>query len=111
MDGAVSPTSIATWIAIGTPLLAAFFIIWAGMRSGEGAAANRDTASLIMLGVAFLLMVLLMTASVLVGSGGMAYVWMAKAALLLGAAFAVAGMGFGLVRGLRGGRAVNGPGA
>jgi uncharacterized protein YqgC (DUF456 family) len=105
VDAAVSPASIALSIAFGTSILAAFLIIWAGMRSQKG--ASRDTASSIMLGVAFLLMLAILTAGALVGTWGMAYLGLAKAALLLTAAFAVVGIGFGLVRGLRSGRAIH----
>lgn len=107
MGDATSFASFATSIAIGFPLLASFAIIWVGMRSDRAEGAKRDTASSIMLGVAFALALALLAAGALVGSGGTAYLGLLKGGLLLMAAFAIVGMGFGLIRGLRSGRAVN----
>jgi hypothetical protein len=105
MDGAVNPASIATSISIGTSLLAGFFSVFVVMRSRKGVAVNRDTVVSILFCIAFLLILLNVIAAALIAAQGMAYVGLAKAALLLTAAFAVAGMGFGLMRGLRSGRA------
>jgi hypothetical protein len=105
MDGAVNPASIATSVSIGTSLLAGFFGVLVAMRSRKGAAVHRDKAVSILFCIAFLLILLNVIAAALIAAQGMAYVGLAKAALLLTAAFAVAGMGFGLMRGLRSGRA------
>lgn len=106
MDGAVNPASIAISISIGTPLLAGFFGLLVAMRSRKGAAVNRDTAVSILFGIAILIILLNAIAATLITVWGVAYVGLAKAALLLTAAFAVVGMVFGLVRGLRSGRAI-----
>jgi hypothetical protein len=76
------------------------------MRSSKGAAGHRDPAVSILFGIAALLMVLTVVASALFFASGMAFVGLLKAALLLTAAFAVAGTAFGLVRGLRSGSAI-----
>ena len=60
---------------------------------------------------AVLLTLLLGTAAALIGVGGIAYVGLFKAVLLLTAAFAAAGMACGLLRGLRGGNALKTGGA
>lgn len=106
MDGAVTPASTAISISIGASLLAGVFSVWVAMRSAEGAAANRDTVASILFGIALLLIVLNAIAAALIAVGGMAYVGLLKAALLLTAAFAVAGLVFGLMRGLRSERAI-----
>jgi hypothetical protein len=105
MHGAANPASIAISISIGTSLLAGFFGVLVAMRSPKGEAVNRDTTVSILFGVALLLITLIVIAATLIAVSGMAYVGLLKAALLLTAAFAVAGMGFGLIRGLRSGRA------
>ncbi len=104
MDGAVNPASLAVGISIGTSLLAGFFSLWVAMRSRQGAAENRDMAVSVMFAIAFLLLLLGIIAGALLAICGVAYVGLVKAALLLTAAFAVAGMAFGLMRGLRSGR-------
>ena len=106
MDGALNPASIATSISIGTALLAGFFSMLVAMRSRNGAAENRDITVSILFGIALLLIMLYVTAAALIAVWGMAYVGLLKAALLLTAAFAVVGMGIGLMRGLRSGRAI-----
>ncbi len=106
MDGAVNPASIATSISIGISLLAGFFSVWVAMRARNGAAVTRDAAVSILFGSAVLLMLLTVISSALIAGSGMAYVGLLRAALLLTAAFAVVSMGFGLVRGLRSGRAI-----
>jgi hypothetical protein len=105
MDGAVNPAVIGTSIALGTSLLAGLFSVFVAMRSREGAAVNRDTSVSILFGIAFSLVVLNVIAAALIAVWGMAYVGLLKAALLLTAAFAVAGMIMGLMRGLRSGSA------
>jgi hypothetical protein len=105
MDGAINPGSIAIAISIGTSVLAGFFSVFIALRSGKGAAANRDTTVSVLFGVALLLILLNGIAAALIAGGGMAYVELMKVALWLTAAFAVAGMIFGLMRGLRSGRA------
>lgn len=92
-------------ISIGIAVLAGFFGVAVAIN---GAAASRDTVS-ILFGIGLLLiMLLLATSAALIVFFGMAYIGigLAKATLLLTAAFAVAGMVFGLVRGLRSGRAI-----
>jgi hypothetical protein len=106
MDGAVNPVSIAISISTGTSLLAGFLSLWVAMRSLKGAGVNRDTAVSILFCIAFLLMVVNAITAALFAVWGMAYFELVKAALLLTAAFAVVGMVFGLVRGLRTGRSV-----
>jgi hypothetical protein len=106
MHGAVDPASLAIWILIGTSLAAGFFSVWVAMRSREGAAAHRDAAVSILLGIAFLLTLLNVFAAALIAAWGMAYVALLKAALLLTASFAVMGIVIGLLRGLRSGRAI-----
>ncbi len=106
MDGAVNPASIAISISIGTSLLAGFVSVLVSMRSRKGAAETRDTAVSILFGIAFLLILLDGTAACLMFAWGMPYAGLVKATLLLTAAFAVVGMVFGLMRGLRSGRAI-----
>jgi len=102
MDGAVSPASIAISISIGTSLLAGFFSLLVATRSRKGTPANRDITVSILFGAAFLLILLYLVAAALIAVGGMAYVGLLKAALLLTAAFAVVGTVFGLMRGFMG---------
>jgi hypothetical protein len=71
------------------------------MRSGKGAAVDRDTAVWILFGIALVLIVFYAIVAALMAGWGMAYLGILKAALLVTAAFAVVGMVFGLVRGLR----------
>jgi hypothetical protein len=114
MDGAVNPASIATSISIGTLILAGFLPLLGGlfvsfrvaMRSRKGGAVDRDTAAWILFGIALLLIVFYAIAAALIAVRGMAYFGLLKAALLLTAAFAVVGMVFGLMRGLRSGKAI-----
>jgi len=60
----------------------------------------------ILFGIAMLLMLLNVIAAALIAVWGLAYVGLLKAALLLTAAFAVAGIVLGLMRGLRSGRVI-----
>jgi hypothetical protein len=106
MDGAIHSASIATLISIGAALLAGFFSMFVAMRSRKGAAVKHDTTMSILCGIAFLLILLNVIAAAFLAVGGMACVGLANATLLLTAAFAVAGMALGLVRGLPNGRAV-----
>jgi hypothetical protein len=106
MHGAANPASIATSISIGTSLLAGFFSVWVAMRSRKTAAASHDAAVSILFGIAMLLMLLNVIAAALIAVWGLAYVGLLKAALLLTAAFAVAGIVLGLMRGLRSGRVI-----
>jgi len=105
MDGAVNPAAISVSIAIGISLLAGLFSVFVAMRSREGAAVNRDTAVSILFGIALLLVLLSVIAAALIAVWGMAYAGLLRAALLLTAAFAVAGMVVGLMRGVQSGRA------
>ncbi len=102
MNGAVHPASIAISIAMGASLLGGAFSVRVAMRSHK----PRDTVVSILCGVACLLIVLNAIAAALIAIQGMAYVGLLKAALLLTAAFAVVGMVFGLMRGLRSGRVI-----
>ncbi len=111
MDGAVNPASIAISISIGVSLLAGVFSVWVAMRSHEGEDVTRDRAVSVLFGIAFLLIVLNAIAAALIAVCGMAYVGLVKAAMLLTAAFAVAGMALGLMRGLWRGRAIKTRGA
>jgi len=56
-----------------------------------------------------MLILLGMLTAALIAVRGMAYIGLPKATLLLTAAFAVAGMACGLMRGLRSGRAIKTP--
>jgi hypothetical protein len=105
MDGAINPTAIATSIAIGTSLLAGFFSVLVATRSPKGAPPNRDPTVSILFGIAFLLILLNVIATARIALWGMAYLGLLKATLLLTASFAIVGMVFGLIRGLRSGRA------
>ncbi len=100
MHGAAS---IAISISIGTALLAGLFAVWVAMRSRERAAINRGTAVPILFGIAVVLTGLILAASTLIAVSGMAYAGFLKAALLLTAAFALAGMACGL----HSGKAIN----
>lgn len=103
MDGAVNTVTIAASVAIGTSLLAGFFSVWVATRSSLGTAATRDTTVSLMFAAALLLILLNAIAGAFIAASGMAYVGVLKAAILLTAAFAVVGMAFGLIRGLRSG--------
>jgi hypothetical protein len=107
MGGPVNPASIS----IGTALLAGSFSVVVAFRSSTGAAVNRDTIASILFGIATLLTVLTGVAATLIAVWGMAYVGLLKATLLLTAAFAVACILCGLMRGLRSGRAIKVRGA
>jgi len=96
--------SIAISTAMGLSLLAGLFGAWLAIRSVERAARQRDTAVSILFAIAGLLVVLTMTAAGFIAARGMEYFYLLKAALLLTALFAVAGMAFGLQRALRGAR-------
>jgi hypothetical protein len=110
MHGAADSAAIATSITIATSLLTGLLSSWvsmrAALRSRHGGADKRDTAVTILFGIAVLLILLFAIASARIAVLGMAYVGLFKAALLLTAAFAVAGMVFGLVRGRRSGTAI-----
>jgi hypothetical protein len=106
MNGSVDPAAIAISISMGTSLLAGFVSMWVAIGSRRNSAVNRDTVVSILFGIAFLLMLLNVIAAAVLAAGGMAYVGLVKATLLLTAAFAAAGMVFGLMRSLRSGRAV-----
>jgi len=106
MDAPLNPASIAISISMTTSLLAGFVSIWVAMKSANGPAANRDTTVSIMFGSALFLILLNGIAAALIAGSGMSYLGLAKAALMLTAAFAVVGMVIGLMRGLRSGRAM-----
>jgi hypothetical protein len=106
MDAADGAASIAISISIASSLLAGFVSMWVAMRSRQGAAVNHDRAVSILSGIALLVIVLNVSAAALIAVRGIACVGLVKAALLLTAVFAVVGMVFGLMRGLRSGRAI-----
>jgi hypothetical protein len=106
MGAAVHPASIGIMISLGTSLLAGLLSLWVAVRSSQGAAVHRDIAVSILFGIAVLLILLTGLASALLAVSGMGHVGWLKAALLLTAAFAVAGMVLGLVRGLQSGGAI-----
>jgi ACR3 family arsenite efflux pump ArsB len=108
MDEAAHQPVIAISIAIGTgiPLLAGALTVWVAMRTRHGAAAHRDKTVSTLFGIALLLMLLFITAATRIALWGMAYAGLARAALVLTAAFAAAGAVFGLTRALRSGRAI-----
>jgi hypothetical protein len=106
MGGAVDTASIALSVAAGTSLLGGWFSISVAMRSGTGAAVQRDRLVSILFGIALLLLLLNVSAAALIAAWGMAYVGLLKAALLLTAAFAAVGMVCGMIRGLRSGKAI-----
>jgi hypothetical protein len=86
--------------------MAGCFSVLVAMRSRKGAAASGDVTVSILFGAALLLILLNVVGAALIAGMGMAYVGMVKAALLLTAAFAVVAMVFGLLRGIRSGRAI-----
>lgn len=105
MGGDLNPTMIGAAISIGIAILAGFFGVAVAIK---GAAASRDTVS-ILFGIGLLLIMLLLTASAtLIVFFGMVNIGigLAKATLLLAAVLAVAGVVFGLIRGVRSGRAI-----
>lgn len=106
MDGDLNPASIAASISIGTSVLAGLISMVVAIRSRKDTDVSRDAVVSILFCVAFLLILLNITAATFVALWGMAYIGLIKAALLLTAAFAVAGMAFGLVRGLRSTKAI-----
>jgi hypothetical protein len=87
-------------------LLAGLFSACIASRSLERAAGRRDTTVAILFGFAVLLVVLNIAAAGFIAARGMAFFYLLKAALLLTALFAVAGILFGLQRALRNGRAI-----
>ena len=105
MDESADPGEIAILISMGISLLSGCFSVLVAIRSGKGAAVQRDTTVSILFGTAFLVTCLDLVAVALIAVWGMAYVGTLKAALLLTAAFAVVGLVCGLTRGLRSGRA------
>jgi hypothetical protein len=105
MNGVVNPAAIALSISIGAALLAGFFSVLVAVRSGNGA-AHRDTTVSILFGIALLIMLLNVVAAAFIAAGGMRYVGLVRAAMLLTAAFAVTGTVIGVIRGLRSGRTI-----
>jgi len=99
MTGTVNAALIATWIAIGVPLATGSFIILGSIRARKVS---------ILFSVLLMAMLLDTFALVAFVSLGLAYLELAKAALLLMAAFALIGIVVGSVRGLRSGRAIRG---
>jgi hypothetical protein len=93
-------------VSIGTSLLAGVSSVFVAMRSRKNVGVKRDSAVSILFGAGFLLTLLILIAAAPMAVGGMAYVGPLKIVLLLTAVFAVMGTVFGLVRGLRSGRAV-----
>ncbi len=74
--------------------------MFVAMRGRKGADVSHDPAVSILFGIALLLILLNLIASALVAASGLAYAGLLKATLLLTAAFAIAGMAFGFMRGL-----------
>jgi hypothetical protein len=64
-------------------------------------AVKRDRAVAILFGAAFMLVLLNLIAALLFATLGMAFVGMVKAAMWLTGAFAIVGLGFGLLRAKR----------
>jgi hypothetical protein len=106
MDGTVNPASIAIFVSVGTSLLAGFVSPWVATRPAKGAAVHRDPAVPVLFGSAVLLTMLNLIGAARIAIGGMAYFGLEKAALLLTASFAAAGIVLGLLRGLRSGRPI-----
>lgn len=106
MDGATNPALIGAIVAMATALGAAFSFMWVATRSRRDATMQRDRAASILLGAAGLLMICHLFAICFVAVGGMTYIGLLKAAMLLTAAFAIVGAGIGLMRGLRRGKAL-----
>jgi len=101
MDGPANPASIAISISIGTSLLAGVFSVWIATRSHK-----RDTSVSILFAIALVLIGLNTIAAARIAIWGITYAGLLKAALLLTAVFAVAGMAFGLMRSLRSGKPI-----
>lgn len=91
------PAAIALTISLSIPLLMGLFVILPEVARG-------DLAVRVMFGIACLLMPLLLGSGLLLSAGGLSYLGLVKAVMLLAGMFALAGIGFGLVRGLRKGR-------
>ncbi|WP_423603149.1 hypothetical protein [Sphingomonas sp. MS122] len=89
--------AVALTLSLSTPLLMGLFAIWPEV-------AKSDLAVRVMFGIACLLLPLLLGSGLLLSAGGLGYLGLVKAVILLAGAFALAGIGFGLVRGLRSGR-------
>lgn len=90
-------TAIALTIFLSTPLLMGLFVIVPGV-------VRSDLAVRVMFGIACLLLPLLLGAGLLLFAGGLSYLGLARAVVLLTGLFALAGIGFGLVRGVRSSR-------
>lgn len=88
------PIAVALTLSLSTPLLMGLFVIWPEV-------AKADWAVRLMFGIACLLLPLLLGSGLLLSAGGPAYLGLVKAVILLTGAFALAGIGFGLARGLR----------
>lgn len=88
------PIAVALTLSLSIPLLMGLFAIWPEVARG-------DLAVRLMFGIACLLLPLLLGAGLLLSAGGLGYLWLAKAVMLLAGGFALAGIGFGLTRGLR----------
>lgn len=86
------------------PLCVSFLGVFVGVAIVVGADVKRDAVASFLLGVAILLTVFNMIAGGLVAVSGMAFLGLLKASMLLTGVFAVVGIGFGLVRGLRSAR-------
>jgi hypothetical protein len=91
------PVAVALTISLSIPLLMGQFVIWPEVARG-------DRAVRLMFGIECLLMPLLLGSALLLSVGGLGYLGLVKGVILLTGAFALAGIGFGLVRGLRSGR-------
>ena len=74
-------------------------------RDPVAAMLYRDPAASILFGIALFLIVLNLVAAAVFARLGFAYLGLVEAAMLMTGAFALVGAGFGLWRGIRGGRA------
>jgi len=101
MHGAINPAPLGILISMATALVTAYSGLWVAMRSCNDAADKHDAAASILFGIAGLLMIAHLTAILLVATGGIASIGFVKATMLLTAAFALAGAGVGLIRGVR----------
>lgn len=89
--------AVALTISLSIPSLMALLMIWPEVAKG-------DRAVRVMFGVACLLMPLLIGSGLLLSAGGLGYLGLVKGVFVLTGAFALTGIGFGLVRGMRRGR-------
>jgi len=76
------------------------------MRASKAAVAKPVIVVSVLCFIALLLMLLTGVAAALIAGWGMGYVGLLRGALRLTVAFAVVGMVFGLIQGLRSGRAI-----